>query len=132
MGGRAIIARPFGLNPRPACRCSSFKCADVCHLFHRQADVIEAVHQAMLFERVKLEMIGFPTCASNRLRFQINFDPCVRTVFCVLHQRVALVFGQNDWQNAVLEAVVVKDIRKAGRDYAADAKISNCPWRVFA
>src|SRR5207247_4649829 len=43
-----------------------------------------------------------------------------------------IVLGDTDWQDAVLEAVVVENIAERGRDHAADAKIEQRPRRVFA
>src|SRR6476659_9588445 len=49
-----------------------------------------------------------------------------------LEEIVDLCFAEHDGQHAVLEAVVVEDVGKAGRDNHSKAPILKCPWRMFA
>jgi hypothetical protein len=66
------------------------------------------------------------------LRGEIHRDPV--TILCsdVLKQGLNLFRPQNDWKDAVLEAIIVKNICKAGRNYTAKSLVKQGPWSVLA
>jgi hypothetical protein len=101
-------------------------------LFQRQADVVQAVKQAMLFEGIDIELDDTSIRAADFLLFQIDGDRGVGAATGVIHQLVEVFLADDDRQNAVLEAVVVEDVGEAGGDHAADAEVEKRPWGVLA
>ena len=62
------------LHPRVAYLQFAFIGIDGRSFFHRQADIVQTVQQAMLFERIHLEGKGFPIRGCDGLRVKINLD----------------------------------------------------------
>src|SRR5579884_163589 len=106
--------------------------ADRIHLLLGDADVIEAVQQAVLAERVEVEMHLLAVGAGNRLAVEIDRQHRVGALLGVLHQLVHDRLRQGDRQQAVLEAVVVENVGEAWRDDAAYAETEQGPGRMLA
>ena len=119
-------------QPRRCGPAFGFEIVDRGFFFHRQADIIEAVEQAVLFEGVDFEGDLSAIRAFDRLRLKINREGRVRAALGIFHQLVDLLLGQGDGQDAVLETVVIENVGKAGRDDAADTEIKDRPRRVLA
>mmetsp|Transcript_1008 Transcript_1008/g.1958 ORF Transcript_1008/g.1958 Transcript_1008/m.1958 type:complete len:225 (+) Transcript_1008:654-1328(+) len=85
----------------------------------------------MLTKCIDLETDRAAVRACDRLAFQVDRHNRVRPALGVIHQHVDLLLRQNDRQDAILEAVVVKNIRERRRDHAADAEVQQRPGRMF-
>src|SRR6185312_13524378 len=101
-------------------------------LLHREADVVEAVEQAMFAELIELELDDAAVRPADFLRREIDGERRVRAALGVVEQFVEIVLRNLDRQNAVLEAVVVENIRERGRDHAADADSQKRTGRMLA
>src|SRR5690606_21881387 len=101
-------------------------------LLQGQADVVQAVEQAVLAEGVHLEAVLHAIGAGDRLRRQVHGQGVALAGFALAEQLVDLGVGQHDRQQAVLEAVVVEDVGEAGRDDRAEAILVQRPRRVLA
>src|SRR5262245_57300407 len=96
-----------------------------------EADLIEPLQQALLAERVNVEMKAGARRGSHRLRRQINGEPVAGPGFHFFEQ-LGNFFGlQHDREHTVLEAVVKKDVGKARGDEAAESVIEQRPGRVL-
>src|SRR5579883_3264424 len=101
-------------------------------LDHGQADIVEAFEQAVLAERIDVEAHDAAVRAANLLLLEIDRQRRVGAALGVVEQ-LCQIFGRDfDRQNAVLEAIVVKDVGEIGRDHAAYAEIEERPRRVLA
>src|SRR5208282_1864698 len=101
-------------------------------LFQGQADLVQALQQAALLERIDLETDGLAVGPGDGLLFEVDGDAGVRPLARVVHQLGANPGRQRDRQHAVLEAVGVEDVGEARRDHGADAEIEERPGRVLA
>src|SRR5216684_1662928 len=101
-------------------------------LLQGEPDIVEAVQQAVLAERVDVEFDDAAIGPGDRLAGEIDSEPGVGALLGVVHQLVDDLLRQPDRQDAVLEAVVVEDVGEARRDDAADAEIQERPGRVLA
>ena len=102
-------------------------------LLHRQADVVEAVQQAVLAEADRCRTGSVPPSGPrDLLLLEVDRDDGVGAAARIVHQLVDVLLRQHDRQDAVLEAVVVEDVGEARRDDAADAEIEQRPGRVLA
>src|SRR5690606_34754549 len=88
------------------------------HFLKRQADAVETFEQAMLAERVDVELDDAAIGPANFLGFEIDSDDGIGAALRIVHQLVDFFLRKNDGQNAVLEAVIVEDVGKARRDHA--------------
>src|SRR5215469_1369841 len=86
----------------------------------------------MLAERVEIEAHHLAVRPRYCLSFEVDRHYGVGALPGVVHQLVDGLLGQGDRQNAVLEAVVIKNVRKTRRNDAPDTKIEQRPWRVLA
>jgi len=96
------------------------------------ADVVEAVQQEMLAERVHLERDFLAGGPHDDLPFEIDGEARVAAEAGVVHQRFADLARQLDRQDAVLEAVAMENVGEIGRNHAAYAEIQQRPGRVFS
>src|SRR3954468_12820236 len=101
-------------------------------LFHGQADIVEAVHQAVLAERIDLELDRAAIGAADFLGAEVDAERRVGAALGVIEQLVEVGLRDSDRQDAVLEAVVVEDVAERGRDHAANAEIEQRPGRMLA
>src|SRR6266404_924053 len=79
-------------------------------LLQGQADIVQAIEQAMLAERIDLEMNGAAVGALDLLLLEIDLDDGVRASARIVHQLGDDLLGHADRQDAVLEAVVVENV----------------------
>ena len=110
----------------------AFVARDPRRVLQRLADVVEAVQQRVLAERVDVEVDLLAVRADHDLAFEVDGDARVAAEFRIVDQCVADRARQADRQQAVLEAVVVEDVAERGRDDAADAEIGQRPGGVLA
>src|SRR5690625_3969664 len=103
---------------------------DMVHFFKAERDVVESVQQAVLAERINLEAQLAAIRPLDRLRFQVDRDHRIRATFGIIHQLVDFLLREDDGQDAVLEAVIVKDVGETRCDDAAYAEIQDCPGRM--
>ncbi len=96
-----------------------------------QADVVEAVEQAVFAELVHLEGDHLAARGGDGLRLQIHTQAVAFAGLYFLEQAVHRLLVEDDRQDAVLETVVEEDIRKARRDDDAKAIVEQCPRRVL-
>ena len=97
-----------------------------------EADIIEPLQQALLAERINLEVNDPAIRTPDLLFFKIDGDGGIGPARGIIEQLVDLLLGQADGQNAVLETIIVENIGKTRSNYAAYAKILYCPWGMFA
>src|SRR5689334_11929909 len=107
--------------------------ADLVRVAQRQADLVQAVQDAVLAERIDVEAEALRAIGGrHRLRFQID-DQLEAGKRCrFVEQLVDLGFAQRDRQEAVLERVVGEDLAEGRRDYRAEAVVAQRPGRVLA
>src|SRR5205807_573582 len=103
------------------------ECLDVSGFFERQANIIETVEKAMLAERIDFEADHAAMRAAYFLGFEIDRERCIGPALHVVHE-LGKIFGRDrDRQNAVLEAIIVKNIGETRRNHAAYAEIQQRP-----
>ena len=61
----------------------------------------------------------------------VDIEIGVFRILGISHQRITVISRNNNGQNAVLEAVVIEDISKTGRDHRTDTVIKQRPWRML-
>src|SRR5262245_18387035 len=105
---------------------------DLRRLLHGQADIVEAVEQAVLAMRVDLELDHAAVGAADLLLREVDRQRGNRAAVDVVEQLFQVLRRYLDRQDAVLEAVVVEDVAELGRDHAADAEVEQRPGRVLA
>ena len=98
----------------------------------RQADVVQAVEQAVAAERLDLERQRQAVVVGERARFEVGRQLVAGMLGRALEQVVDLLFAEPDRQHAVLEAVVVEDVGEAGGDDHAEAVVLERPRGVLA
>src|SRR5690606_28332530 len=101
-------------------------------LLQGQADVVQAVEQAVPAEGVHLEAVLHAVRTGDRLRFQVHGQGVALAGLALAEQLVHHIGRQHHRQQAVLEAVVVEDVGKARRDDRAEAVLLQRPRRVLA
>ncbi|MPN05571.1 hypothetical protein SDC9_152822 [bioreactor metagenome] len=97
-----------------------------------QPDVVKAVEQAVFAERDHVERNFFALRAHDDLTIQINGELVAGEGVHFVEQQLDRGLGQHDGQQAVLEAVVEEDVRKAGREDGTEAVLVERPRRVLA
>jgi hypothetical protein len=106
--------------------------SDLVFVLKRQADVVEAVIEAVAAEFLDLELELQAVVVGDRTRFQVNREGVLRMLRVALEQLFDVVLVQHDGEHAVLEAVVVEDVGKAGGDDDANAPVLERPRRMLA
>src|SRR5258708_8648189 len=98
-----------------------------------QRDVVQAAEQALPAEGINFESEHLAAVRiRDRLRAEIDHQPESGKRGDILKQAIDLEFGQYDWQQAVLEAVVVENIGITRRDQRTEAKVVQRPGCVLA
>src|ERR1700746_1089351 len=85
----------------------------------------------MLAERIDLERHLAAVGAADFLVGEVDGQRRIGDAFGVVEQLVEVFLGNADRQDAVLEAVVVKNVAERGRDHAADAEVEQGPWGMI-
>src|SRR5713101_2237870 len=88
-------------------------CDDPILVRQGQRDIVEALEQALLVEGLDLEMRGPSEVVRHGLLFEIDRQPIRLVVASRAKDMLDVAVGEGDRQKAVLEAVVVEDIREA-------------------
>src|SRR4051794_9099396 len=96
-------------------------------LLEREANIVEAVQQAVLAEGIDVEADAAAIGTGDLLLLQIDAEDRIGPALGVVHQLVEIFLGDLDRQDAILEAVVVENVGEAGGDHAADAEIQQRP-----
>ena len=96
-----------------------------------QADVVPAVEQAFLAERINAEGNEMTIRATHRLFRQIDQQAVARRGIDLLEQRLDFIRRQRDQQNAVLETVAEKNVGEALGQDDAETVIEQRPGRMF-
>ena len=94
-------------------------------VFEGQADIVKTVEQAALAECVDLEMNLAAILADDGLGFNVDGEAGIGAEPGIFYQLLADFLRKDDRQNAVLEAVTVKNIGEAGCDDAVMPKSSS-------
>ena len=110
----------------------AFKGVNGGDFFQSQTDIIQPVDQAMFAMLIDVKGDHLTIGCLNALVFEIDHHARIAAFLGVFHQQLQLIFGHNHRQDTIFEAIVVKDICKAGRDHAADAEIQQGPRRMLA
>ena len=99
----------------------------------READLVESVHQAILAERIDLEVHGERAVgARHALALEVDHQAKAGKRIALMEQAIDLGFAQHHRQEAVLERVVEEDVGERRRDDAAKAVVHQRPWRMLA
>src|SRR4051812_36755152 len=107
--------------------------ADLVGVAQAQADLVEAVQQAVLVERVDVEVEAFRAIGGrDRLLSQIHsqFETGKRSG--IVEELLDLGLGQGDRQEAVLQRIVLEDLPERGCDHGAETVVAQRPGRVLA
>ena len=105
---------------------------DIVFVLERQADVVEAVEQAMAAELFDIERNRQAKVVGERFLFEIGRELVAGMSGSTLEQVVDLGVAEHDRQHAVLEAVVIENVGEAGGDDHAEAVILQRPRGVLA
>src|SRR4051794_26370144 len=101
-------------------------------LLNGEADIVEAAEQLFLARRIDVEGDEAAVGAMDLLRLQVDSQGGIGATVRVVQQLLKVFRGNDNGQNAVVEAVVVEDIGEGGRYHAADAEIQQRPGGVLA
>ena len=96
-----------------------------------QADVVEPFDEALLAEGIDLELDDPAVGTADFLRRKIDGDRRIGAALGVVVQLGEILARDLDWQDAVLEAIVIEDIGEVGRDNAADTEVEQRPGRML-
>src|SRR5688572_2357359 len=105
---------------------------DLVGVLEREPDLVEPVQQGMLGERVDVELEALAARRGHRLRLEVYRDPVTRLPLDLLEEPVDGLRVELDQQQAVLEAVVVEDVREARRDHGLEPVLQQRPGSVLA
>src|SRR6185295_5647952 len=109
------------------------ECADLVRVAQREADLVQPVQQAVLAERVDVEVKGlFAVDSGDRLALQVDEQAQTGKRVALVEQAIDLGLGQDHRKKAVLERVGEEDVGERGRDHAAKAVVDERPRRVLA
>src|SRR6188474_681067 len=108
------------------------ECRDLVRVIERQTDVVQAVEQAVLAERLDLERIVETVAVRDRLVFEVDGQPEAGLAVGPVCDRLALFFWQADQEQAVLRRVVEEDIAERRRNNRPEAGLLKRPRRVLA
>src|SRR3989338_9237551 len=120
------------LQPRLRRTMLCLECLDLAYMLQGQADVVQSIQQTMLAKGVHLKIIRRAVRRSDGLPLQIDLQFVANIGFHCLEQRIHLLRSQADRQQAVLEAVVEKNVGETRRDDGAETVIFQRPRRVLA
>src|SRR3569623_3041789 len=110
-------------DPRTRGRDLALEGGDLGTLLHGRRDIVEPLEQHMPAGGVDIEMDSTTVRTPDRLGLEVDRDGGIGAALGIVHQKLQLLGRHLDRQNAVLEAVVVEDVGKAGGVHAAHAEI---------
>src|SRR5688572_18339671 len=115
---RNSITLLIASRPRPFGLVAALEGGDLWGLLHGQADAVEAVQQAMFLVRVDVETHDAAVRPADLLGRQVDGDRRIGAARGVVHELFQVLRRDDDRQDAVLKAVVVKNVGEARRDDA--------------
>ena len=98
----------------------------------RQIDIVQSLEKAFFLERVDLEIKNFAVGRIDLLVLQIDYDSRVGSFVCMRHELVYIGLRKRDRQDAVLEAIIVENVREACRNHAFDPEVLERPRSVLS
>src|SRR6476659_5379590 len=119
-------------NPRPRRLGLFLEARDLRALGHGQADIVQALEQAVLAARIDLELDDAAVGAADFLLFHIDRQRRIGAALGVVEKLLYVRRRDLHRKNAVLEAVVLENVAERGRDHAGDAEILQRPGRMLA
>ena len=102
---------------------SLFEATDVLSLQQSQADLVQALEQALLVEAVDLEAVDMAIRLHHFLLLEVDTQAVAGGAVHSAEQTVDGRLVKDDGQQAVLEAVAVEDLSEARRDDRADTPV---------
>src|SRR3569832_1606054 len=112
---RCVVLRS-GKQPRRLGAAAVFIRLDLVGMLQGETDVVEAVEQFVFAELVDVELECITARCDDALRREIDRELVTRRSNRFREQLIQRRRRQHDGQNAVVEAVVEKDVGVAGRD----------------
>src|SRR6185369_14691481 len=109
-----------------------FEFADLLGVAQGQADVVPAIDQTFLAERIDLEGNAIAVRADHGLRLEIDRQLIARRRLDLTEQGLDFGGRQHDRHDAVLVAVVEEDIGERFGNDRLEAEVEQRPRRVFA
>src|SRR5262245_55817516 len=109
----------------------SFVVVDLIDVAKREADVVEAVEQAMAAEGLDFKLETQPEVVGERAILEVRCQGIIGAGGGAAEQIVDLLLAQHNRQHAVLETVVIEYVSKARGDEHAEAPILKRPRRMF-
>jgi hypothetical protein len=97
-----------------------------------QPDVVQTLEQTVAGEVIDLESGGKSVIVFDCALLQVDGQAVVGEICCATGNFRDLLFAQNDREDAILHAVVGKDVRERGSDDRPETKVLQGPHRVFA
>ena len=97
-----------------------------------EADVVEAVQQAVFAEGVDVEVRVEAVVVGDGLGFEVDGDLVLRVCGAALDEGFDFVVGERGEDDAVLAGVGEEDVGEAGRDDGAEAVLVDGPGGVLA
>ena len=105
---------------------------DLVDLLERQRNVVQSFKEAFAAEFINFEARLKTAGVGNGKRFQVDRELILVLLGYVLVNRFDLLGRQSDGQDAVLGAVIVKDVCERLGNHATKTKIIERPNGVFA
>src|SRR5438105_4784517 len=107
--------------------------ADLVRVAQREADLVEPVQQAVLAERIDVEVHAERLIGRRYgLLLEVDHQAEARECIALVEQAIDLALGEDDRQKAVLERVDEEDVGGRRRNYTAKAVIDERPGRMLA
>src|SRR6185295_18611481 len=95
--------------------------ADLVRVAQREADLVEPVQQAVLAERIDVEMHAERVVRRRHgLAVEVDDQPEPGERIAVVEQPIDFAFPQHDRQEGILETIVEKNVAVRGRDDATE------------
>mmetsp|Transcript_6636 Transcript_6636/g.18888 ORF Transcript_6636/g.18888 Transcript_6636/m.18888 type:complete len:388 (+) Transcript_6636:1400-2563(+) len=120
----------LAVQPRELLRPALLELGDLAAGLERDADVVEALDEAVLAEGVHLEGV----LLARRGLYDLVGEVDLKVLARLAHGEELLHLGARelDGEHGVLEAIVEEDVREARGDHAADTEVIDGPRRVLA
>src|SRR5262249_59119069 len=107
---KSAIFRDHALSPRPRCLHLFLEARDLVFLHQREADVIEAIEQAVLAVRVDVEPDPAAVGAADFLLFEIDCEAGIGAALGIVEQLLQVVRADPCWQTALLYAPFFENV----------------------
>ena len=97
-----------------------------------EADVVEAIQQAVFAERVDVEVRVEALVVGDGLGFEVDGELVLWIFGAAVEQRLYILFAEADEDDAVLARVREEDVGEGGRDDGEEAVLVERPCGVLA